>query len=381
LGRRWLNACQTTKAGPIPNVANACLALRNDPAWAGRLRYDEMLRCSVLDTVAVQDITVFRIHEWLQENGLKRIGVDAVREAVEIVAQEPANRFHPLRERLEALLWDGVPRLTEWMIEFLGAEDNEYHRQIGLRFPIAMVARVFSPGCKADHMMVLEGPQGALKSQVIEALAAPYYSDNLPDLGGDPIRLSMHLRGKWLIEVSELKDFSKVDAAHLKAFITRKEEIYTPKYGHKEVTEPRQCLLVGTTNDDQYLKDETGNRRYWPVKCGMIDLDGLRAAAGQLLAEAVTEFRKATPWWLEAAVEDAFFRPEQAKRLWVDAIEPKVRGYLTGRARVLLMEIAEDLGFTASKFTVQDQRRLAAVMRHCGWELKRSSTARFWEPV
>jgi predicted P-loop ATPase len=378
----WLRRCHRSKAGPLGNLHNALLALRGDPVWVGRFGYDQMLQTIVNPPKPIEDPDIFEVHEWLQANGLNRVGLDVVREAVEIVARE--HPFHPLRDKLDALVWDGVPRLTEWVIHYLGAEDNEYHRQIGFRWPIAMVARVFRPGCKSDYMLVLEGPQGALKSQAMEALACGYYSDSLPDLASDAVRLSMHLRGKWLIEVSELSAFvhSRIESAHLKAFITRKEEIYTPKFGHYEVVEPRQCLLCGTTNDDHYLKDETGNRRYWPVKCGVVRLNEFRLVVDQILAEAVEEFRKDTPWWLDPAVEDQFFKPQQASRQWVDEIEPKVRAYLVGRSRVFLMEVAEDaLGYQPSKFPMAEQRRLGAVMRQLGWQLKRSNNARYWEPV
>lgn len=382
----WIMQCQTTKSGPIPNLHNVLLALRQDPEWAGKLRYDEMLCTVVLRNgtadAPTEDIDTYRVHEWLQANGLKRVGLDPVREAIEIVGREAP--FHPLRERLAALEadWDGVSRNTEWLTRFLGTEDNEYHRQVGYRFLIAMVARVFEPGCKADYMPVLEGPQGILKSQVIAALAGPYYSDTLPDLGGDAIRLSMHLRGKWLIEVSELSAFNKAETSRLKAFLTTRVEQYTPKFARREVAEPRQCLFMGTTNDDTYLKDETGNRRYWPVKCGAIDIDGLRGAVDQMLGEAVAEYRRGQPWWVEPDLERQLFLPVQAERLWVDAWEPKVRDYLAARSTVTLLEVAEGgLILEAARFGVGEQRRLAGLMRHLGWALKRSMTSRYWERV
>lgn len=378
----WHAMCQTTKSGPIPNLHNVLLALRHDPFWSGKLRYDEMLCSVVLADSPTEDIDAYRIHEWMQENGLKRVGLDPVREAVEIVGRE--HPFHPLRERLVKLAddWDEVTRSPEWLIKFLGADDNEYHRQVGYRFLIAMVARVFEPGCKADYMPVLEGPQGILKSQVIATLAGDYFSDTLPDLGGDAIRLSMHLRGKWLIEVSELSAFSRAESSRLKAFLTTRVEQYTPKFARREVAEPRQCLFVGTTNDDTYLKDETGNRRYWPVKCGTIDIPGLRTVIDQLLGEAVREYRQGKPWWIEPDLEKQLFSPVQAGRVWIDAWEPKVRGYLLGQKSLTLLEVAQNaLSFEAARFGVGEQRRLAGVMRHLGWTMKRTTASRFWEPL
>jgi Virulence-associated protein E/CHC2 zinc finger len=256
-----------------------------------------------------------------------------------LIDEAHKRRFHPIRDYLGGLIWDGRERLKTWLSRYLGAGQSPYAEVVGRAFFIALVARIFQPGCKQDYMLILEGPQGALKSMACEIIAGEWFSDNLPDLreGKD---VSQHLQGKWLIEIGELSALSKAEAAVLKAFVTRRAERYRPSYGRFEVNQPRQCVFVGTTNDDAYLKDPTGGRRFWPIKIGEIDLAALKANRDQLFAEAVHSFNAGAKWWPDRDFEAEYIKPEQAARYAADPWEEAVAEFLKAKERVTVAQIA-----------------------------------------
>jgi predicted P-loop ATPase len=327
----------------------------------------------------VTDGDVSQVQEWLQRQGtLRRIGKDTTHQAVDYRAEEKA--FHPVRDYLNELRWDGIQRLRTWLHIYLGADDTPYAAGIGEMFLVSMVARVMKPGCKADYMLVLEGLQGARKSTACAILAGKWFSDNLPDIrnGKDA---SQHLNGKWLIEVSEMSALAKAEAAALKAFITRSEERYRPSYGRKDVNEPRQCVFIGTTNKAAYLRDETGARRFWPVKVGTIDTDALTRDRDQLFAEALQLYRDGAAWWPNADFERDYIRPQQEDRYEGDAWEQAISDWLqTKRTEVTILKVArEALGIDAPRLGTADQRRVSAALERLGWQqCKRSHGVRLW---
>jgi predicted P-loop ATPase len=366
----WLGKCTTDNQGrALPNLANAMIALRSDPAMKDAFAYDEML-CAVMlvRPVAnegskftprpVTDVDVSSLQEWLQLAGLSNIGKEAVHQAVDLRARECA--FHPVRDYLSGLRWDGTPRMNGWLAVYLGAERSPYTDAIGRMFLISMAARIFEPGCKADHMPVLEGLQGTLKSTACRILGGAYFSDSLPDVtaGKD---VSQHLRGKWLIEVSEMHAMGRAEATLLKSFITRPTERYRPSYGRKEVIEPRQCVFIGTTNREAYLRDETGGRRFWPVKTGSVDIEALARDRDQLFAEACKAYHDREQWWPDKVFECEHVAPEQEACFEVDAWEESICTYLGAQTRVTIGQVArEALGIEVPKLGRAEQNRISA---------------------
>jgi predicted P-loop ATPase len=388
----WVSACiKDHKGRPIANVANAILALEGAADVRDALGYDEMLRAPVLihqpgipiggDVLEPRPLTdedVTDIQKWMQHAGLERIPRQTVRDAVDLCARRQS--FHPLRQYLESLQWDGKPRVNVWLTTRLGAELTPYTQNIGQMFLIAMVARIYEPGSKSDHMPVLEGAQGTLKSTACQVLAGEWFSDSMPDIANNAKDVSQHLRGKWLIEVSEMHALNRAEASLLKSFLSRTIERYRPSYGRYEVHEPRQCTFIGTTNREMYLRDETGGRRFWPVKCGEIDIDGLSEDRDQLFAEAVNLYQAGVPWWPDRAFETEHIAPQQAARYELDAWCDATTRHLQTAARTTIPEIAVNaLGLDLARLGIPEQKRIAAILVRLGWTPQRNKHERWWE--
>jgi predicted P-loop ATPase len=377
--RQWHGECIKDAFGqPLPILANALIGLRAE--FADAFAYDEMLcapklMCPLDQTEAdfsprpLTDVDVGIVQKCLQHLGLARLGKDVMHQAIDIRAYEC--RFHPVQTYLSGLLWDGTERLPSLFATYFGADASDYTAVIGKMFLVSMVARIFEPGCKADHMVVLEGPQGTLKSTACQILGGDFFSDSLPDVtvGKD---VAQHLRGKWLIEVSEMHAMNRAEAAQLKAFISRPIERYRPSYGRKEVIEPRQCIFIGTTNHDAYLRDETGGRRFWPIKTGNIKADALARDRDQLFAEAVHCYHGGLRWWPDKELERLYIMPEQAARYEADVWEESIGAYLGLNSRVTIGQVAQRaLGFETQRIGTSDTRRITATMTNLGWKRER----------
>jgi predicted P-loop ATPase len=382
----WLDKAISDERGQIlPILRNAAIALREAPELKQAFRFDELQQlvivdkllplapgaepCNALHPRPLSDGDVSRIQEWLQHVGIPKIGREITGQAIALRARERS--FHPVRNYLDVLKWDGVTRLGSWLTRYMGAAESAYSKAIGRMFTIAAVARVYEPGCKADYVVVFEGPQGAGKSRACAALGEKWFSDALPDVTRDK-EASQHLRGKWIIEISELSALGRAEAEALKSFISRRTERYRPPYGREEVIEPRQCIFVGTTNRSTYLGDDTGGRRFWPVKVGRVDINALRGDRDQLFAEAVAAYSNGEQWWPDDAFERDHIRAEQEARFEVDAWEPAIDRYLADRDRVQVSEIARDgLDIAAAKIGTAEQRRISRILTRLGWTATR----------
>ena len=198
-----------------------------------------------------------------------------------------ANRFHPVRDYLAGLKWDGEPRLDEWLTTYAGAVDTPYTRAVGALMLIAGVRRARQPGVKFDEMIVFIQKQGTSKSTAMAVLATKpeWFTDDLP-LNADSQKAIERLRGRWIVEASDLSGMRRADAEHLKSFLSRQVDRARKAYGHLPETVYRECIIIGTTNDPLFLRDRTGNRRFWPVVIKAFDIPLLLRDRDQLWAEA-----------------------------------------------------------------------------------------------
>jgi hypothetical protein len=199
------------------------------------------------------------------------------------------NQFDPIIDYLAGLQWDGKRRLETWLQVYLGTDNTNLNRAIGRLALVAMVRRARQPGCKFDQIIVLEGEEGTNKSTSLAVLAgnAENFSDQTI-LGRSDKEQQELLRGKWVYEIADLTGISKAEIEQVKAFASRTHDRARPAYGRCLVELPRRCVIFATTNEENYLKSQTGNRRFWPVKTGKINIAALQRDRDQLLAEAAT---------------------------------------------------------------------------------------------
>jgi predicted P-loop ATPase len=335
------------KGRPKNTAANIKLILLHDEEMRGVVGFDEFrsrevyCRCPPWQTIeqydgaptqqALTDADDVSVQGWLGSRYQITPSLDAVNRGVTAAAQQ--NRFHPLRAELNgaAELWDGQPRVETWLTTYAGAPDTPLTREIGRMFIVSLIARVMQPGSKVDHVLVAEGPQGIGKSSLLRALAgAEYFTDELAPLDSKDAALAC--AGVLLIELPELTALKRSDANTAKKFISMRVDRLRPPYGRRVIEVPRQCVFCATTNDSGYLKDDSGNRRFWPVQFRRCDVAAMERDRTQLLGEAVALFRKGVPWW---PTEDSLveqLRVEQANRLVEDPWVPVITAYLHERA-------------------------------------------------
>jgi predicted P-loop ATPase len=387
---QWRKQLLRNKNGEVrANLANALIALRHDPVWQGVLGHDEFAGQTVMirrpPFAAGQNNWSPRAWlpnddalttEWMQHAGIG-IRTDIAAQAIETAARN--NIFHPVRDYLSGLVWDCKERVARWLSIYLGVEQSPYAQDVGRSALVAAVARVMRPGCKADHVLILEGPQAVGKSDTIKILGGAWFTDEIADLGSKDA--AMQTAGTWLIEVAELDAMSRTEVSKIKAFITRTTDRFRPPYGRRVVEVPRQCVFWGSTNSDEFLKDETGGRRFWPVKVTNVDRTALRRDRDQLWAEAVALFKGGSKWWITDSDVARAAEVEQQQRYVRDPWQSAIEGFVANRDDTSVEEIFDDLfHMDKSRRTQIDQTRIARALKAANFERyqRRAGQIRHW---
>jgi putative DNA primase/helicase len=292
-----------------------------------------------------------------------RVGADVGLEGIEYAARQRC--FNPLHDYLLALKWDGVQRLGTWLFRYLGAEPGQYTESVGRWWLVSAMARAFRPGCKADHVLVLEGPQGVGKSSAIKILGGDWCLSRLPPLR-DYSAAALAMAGAWMVEMGEMEAFRGAAATQIKDFLSQSEDRYRPPYGRFIIEQPRNCVFAGSTNDASYLRDPTGARRFWPVKTGPLDLAALAADRDQLLAEARIAFEDGATWWPDAALTEELIEQQEARHEG-DEWESKIAAWLdTPTAAIASLGLA-DVGDPHDGVTTGDVMKGALCIPECDW--------------
>lgn len=371
---------QTTKQGvPIQNLDNVLRVLTAKKDFKQAIWFDEfhMRRFTTLGGDGPRpfnknDERIIMLG-LQRELGFSKVTAEAVNMAVWVYAMRD-RRCEP-RDWMATLKWDGTERIESFFVRGMGAQDTPYARAIAKNWFISMVARIFAPGCKVDHMVILEGEQGRGKSSALDLLGGAWYVDC-----GEPVQnkdFYLTLRGRLIVEISELDAFIRSESTTVKSAVTRRTDVFRPPYGEDAEAFPRRCVFVGTTNEDEYLRDHTGARRFWPLKTGEIDIGYIAAEREQLFAEAVHRFKHGEPWF--GVPEEAL--AEQELRRQKDEWEHKVRDWLKLRNEVTLLEVAEEcLKIEVGRFDMGVKHRLGRAMRAIGWRSYPKNGVKVWTP-
>jgi predicted P-loop ATPase len=315
----WMEELEMDRKGNYYNtIDNLVLILENDPRLKGNLVYDQFEQRPIArrnlpwrkvtpDCRYLTDRDDQNLEHYLEK--VYKIGGSKLETALGVIFEK--HQFHPIRDYLNKLTWDWTPRLDQLLIEYLGAEDSAYTRAVTRKALVAAVARVFNPGVKFDHVLTIIGQQGKGKSTLLRKLGGGWFSDNfhLSMLQGK--EAVEQIRGVWLVEIGEMAGMAKADIERIKGFIATQVDRFRQAYGRRVENYPRQCIFFGTTNKSDFLRDQTGNRRFWPVEIGINEAAGnvfndlTEVEVRQIWAEALYYYRKGEELFLPEHLQPA----------------------------------------------------------------------------
>lgn len=361
------NVSRDDKGRPTKGLTNVITYVRG--VAGNMLRYNELADRMEYQGEAIKNSDFSTIQLLMEVHGLVPSDRDLTR-AVEAVAVE--NSYHPIREYLESLQpWDKVNRLATMFPKFFASPDTPYEQAIGVRYMIASVARAYDPGCKMDNMLILEGDQGTYKSTALRVLFTPEYFTEMVGVLKDTRRFIEQIMGKWCVEFAEFTSLNEAGVDLVKALTAVQIDRTTRNYSRVGATEhPRQCVMAATINPIEgcgYLKDPTGGRRFWPVRCGMINIKQLVLFRDRLWAEALHRYREGERWHLTES-EFTLASIEQESRKDVDIWQDMLEEALDKTQKYASHEILfKNMGIDMVRQGQAEKNRLAISMKKIGW--------------
>lgn len=363
-----LGLAVTDSGKPICNASNVVRFLSGDSKHAGHIWFDDFYGRIITDIDVSnrewRDADTLKLMLFMQNDlGMHTLRVSHVDEAVSGYAQ--TNRKNEPRDWLDSLVWDKTERLHQLFMSYFGTEATPYYAAAGHNFMVGMVARVFRPGCQNDQMIVLEGPQNAGKTSALRIIGGAWYSEMSESVQNKDFLLI--LKGRMLLEIAELDSFSKAEVNRIKQVISCPMDRYRSPYGKNVEDHSRTCIFAGTTNDNEYLRDRTGARRFIPIRCGKINLQSLKDDRDQIFAQAVHIFKSGETWHLYPTEETSQM---QAERTQTDEWDEILRAQLGMSIRTTILEASTILKLTADRLTMSDQKRIANCLRNLGFSKK-----------
>jgi len=343
--------------------------LRRDRRWKNRIWLNSFTNALKLDDRDYRDTDDTRISLWIDRSYDIRYSEQSVGQIVKLIGEE--NARNPLLEWLESMSWDGTQRIKDWIVHATNCEDTELNRKMGEKWLIQAIARAYSPGCKADCVLILAGRQGAGKSTLLRTLATDaFFSDTPLDIGS--ANSYSQIQRAWIYEVAELDSVRRSANSATKAFLSAQEDNYRPAYGRHAVTVKRHVVFAGTTNESQFINDMTGSRRYWPVKVDEIDIDWVKENRDQLWAEAIIAFNAGENWYLDQKLDQVRDDASMVYRQEDPWMDPIVTWCMLQHGGISTQMIMEDcLGIEKGRMNRRDEMRVSDILREIGYEKNR----------
>ena len=367
---------------PRPSLANAVIAIRalgieaSYDLFHNRVNVKNNGTSETIQDGLLTDRNVSAVRSLINNTFRIDCGDANTFAAIKEIARD--NAFDPVLDLLEECQgnWDGVPRLDTWVIDYLGCEDTLLNRAIGRSVLAAACRRARVPGCKFDFITVLEGPEGIDKSTAIRVLAGDEYFSDQSILGASDKEVQEQLEGIWMHESADLAGMRRAEVEQVKAFASRQVDRARPAYGRVREDRPRRSIEWGTTNNEEYLLSQTGNRRWWPLKTVKVDIEALRRTASSCWQAATYNLRVSVSDWIESLLSVARNVQEQRRVTdrWEDALAKMddnlgvVHRSGDGMERVFSADVLTNvLQIPKPQQTSQHMQRLAHAMKHLGW--------------